>query len=117
MRDRAENDCISLFSKALTTDADKAMKLLFYIRDIREGQGERRFFRICMKFLALEYPKTVIQNLELIPEFGRWDDVIELIGINTKVDEAIKSLLRKQIANDLRVEYPSLLGKWLPSFI
>lgn len=115
MRDRAENDCISLFSKALATDADKAMKLLFYIRDIREGQGERRFFRICMKFLTLEYPKTVIQNLELIPEFGRWDDVIELIGINAKVDEVIKSLLRKQIANDLRVEYPSLLGKWLPS--
>lgn len=115
MRTRNENDCISLFSKALATDADKAMKLLFYIRDIREGQGERRFFRVCMKFLALEYPKTVIQNLELIPEFGRWDDVIELIGINAKVDEAIKSLLRKQISNDLRVQYPSLLGKWLPS--
>ena len=42
-------------------------------------QGERRFFRICYKYLAEIDPVVALLNLYNIPIYGRWDDVIDLI--------------------------------------
>lgn len=39
MKDSPEEDIINIFSKAYDENPDYAMKLLFYMRDIREGQG------------------------------------------------------------------------------
>ena len=47
-RNRTDNDCISLFNAALEEDETYAMKCLFYLYDVREGQGERRFFKTCI---------------------------------------------------------------------
>ena len=53
-RQRTEADCVMLLIKALSENEELAMKCLFYIRDVRGGQGERRFFRVCMKDLATQ---------------------------------------------------------------
>lgn len=53
-RSRSDNDCILLFKNAFEYDEVDALRCLFYIRDIRGGLGERRFFRVCMKWLAKE---------------------------------------------------------------
>ena len=37
---------IDLFIRAYAESPDTAMKILFFARDIREGLGEKRFFRI-----------------------------------------------------------------------
>lgn len=112
-RQRTDADCIHLFKKAFEEDKELTLKCLFYLRDCREGTGERRFFRVCIKWLANNYPEIVKLNLENIPFFGRWDDLFVLYETPCKADMII--LIKNQLLLDLKSETPSLLGKWMPS--
>ena len=46
MKDSSESQIVKVFSAAFNEDSKTAIKMLFYIRDIRGGQGARRVFRI-----------------------------------------------------------------------
>lgn len=115
-RSRNKADCILLFKKAIEENQTLTMKCLFYIRDIMEGQGERRFFRICYNWLCNNYPEVAIRNMKAIAAdgFGRFDDII-YSAIDTKCENEMLNIIKEQIAADLKVEAPSLLGKWMPS--
>ena len=82
MRNRSDEDVILMFQKAFAENPTLAMKMLFYIRDVRGGQGERRFFRVILKWAAADKQvrESVRKNIQYIPEFGRWDDLYEFIG-------------------------------------
>lgn len=112
-RNRSDADCIKLFSNALQADVSHAMKCLFYTRNIRGGQGERRYFRICYKWLAKNYPDVALRNMEYIPDFGRWDDLFCLFG--TALENEMMNFVKAQLAIDVQEQHPSLLAKWLPS--
>ena len=113
-RSRSENDTILLFKNAIEENADLAMKCLFYLSDCRGGQGERRLFRVCFRWLANEYPEIALKNLLLIPEYRRWDDVI-YSTLGTKIEVNALAFIRHQLALDIQCKTPSLLAKWLPS--
>lgn len=112
-RTRSDADCILLFKKAYEEDALRALKCLFYLRNVRGGQGERRFFRVVLKWLAKNHPEDVIRNLENIPFYGRWDDLYALVG--TPVEDKMFYLIKQQLVLDLKSKTPSLLAKWLKS--
>lgn len=107
----------SLFAEAYKEDPLIATKILFYARDIRGGLGERRVFKILLKYIAQMHPEALKNNIRLIPEYGRWDDLYELIGTPLQTD--MWDVMREQFHLDedaLRNnEAPSLLGKWLKS--
>ena len=113
-RTRSEADCILMFKNALEEDADMALKCLFYLADCRGGQGERRFFRVCFKWLAKEYPSIARRNIEFIPTFRRWDDVLYSC-VGTPVEGSALAFIKKQLVLDIECKTPSLLAKWLPS--
>ena len=113
-RNRSDEDCILLFKKALEENEVYALKCLFYIRDIRGGgQGERRFWRVCMKWLAKTRPEVARRNLIHITSFGRWDDLYIFVG--TALEKDALEIMKTQLALDVQCKTPSLLAKWLKS--
>ena len=69
MRTRSDEDVILMFKNAYEENPLYALKCLFYIRDVRGGQGERRFFRECMRWLAVEHTDAALRDYQYIPEF------------------------------------------------
>ena len=112
-RSRTDEDCILLFKQAFDENATYALKCLFYIRDIRGGQGERRFFRVITKWLATYNTEAMKRNLIHVPEFGRWDDLFAFIGTPLALDAL--DIIKHQLALDVQCKTPSLLAKWMPS--
>ncbi len=115
MRNRSDEDVILMFKKAFAENAELAMKMLFYIRDVRGGQGERRFFRVIMHWAATQRDirESVAKNIEFFPEFGRWDDLYCLM--DTPLAKNALELMKTQLALDVQCKTPSLLAKWLKS--
>ena len=112
-RNRSDSDCIVLFMDAYNENPMYALKCLFYLRDVRGGQGERRFFRVVCKYLADKETEAMRRNIKYVPEFGRWDDLYVFVG--TKLEKDAFSLMEEQIKLDLSCKTPSLLAKWLKS--
>lgn len=117
LRGQSEKEIIARFVQAYTEDADLAMKLLFFARDIRGGLGERKVFRTILGWLAKNEPASVQKNLAYVAEYGRFDDLLALM--DTPCEKEMLIYLRKQFEADLKNLTEggsvSLLGKWLPS--
>ena len=76
-RNMSEKDIEILFQKSIVENPLVALKLMFWSRDVRGGAGERRFFRVCSKFLNKNYLAYLEKNAKYVPEYGRWDDIFE----------------------------------------
>lgn len=113
-RRRTDEDCILLFKNALEENESLALKCLFYLRDCRQGQGERRFFRVCYQWLCKEHLEIAKRNLGCISEYGRWDDLIYTV-IDTPLEDFAFGIIKEQLQKDLAAATPSLLGQWMPS--
>lgn len=109
MRGSSESDCVLMFKEAYEENPTMALKCLFYLRDIRGGQGERRFFRLCIKWLAANHTEEMIHLIRFVPEYGRYDDLFELFGtpVEAEMMGYIKFIIDK---NEDHLVY-----KWMPS--
>lgn len=108
MRGQDKTRLINTFTKAYGEDALTATKLLFWARDVRGGAGERQIFRDIITYLAGSKNSSVLKkNLSLISEYGRWDDLLTLIG--TPLEKDALDL----IAGALK-EGNGLCAKWMP---
>jgi hypothetical protein len=113
LRTRTQSDIEQIVEKAFKEDEVLTLKALFYLRDVRGGQGERKTFRIAMQWLAKNHAEALVRNLHNVPAFGRWDDLLCLL--DTQIGDEVLTLIRKQFFSDMKAEKPSLLAKWMPS--
>ena len=123
LRPRTEVEIESKFANAFHVDPLLATKMLFYAGNVRGGLGERRTFRICLKWLAKNYPTIVKNNIALIPHFNRWDSIFVLVG--TPCEKAMWEVIVDQLNTDMNGVVKSkasakpvgisLLAKWMPS--
>lgn len=110
------------FVRALNEDTVLAVKWLFYLRDVREGLGERDSFIKLFKTLWLTDPVSAVKVVKLIPEYGRWKDVIDILAefpsdndLTETIYLLIKNQLKEDCVNFTEDKSVSLLAKWLPS--
>lgn len=122
MRRWSDEDILHKFIEVIgDAGIDTAVTWLFFARDVRGGMGERRLFRVCMSYVAREFPMKAKAVLPLIAEYGRWDDVVELAfsACPSQVSDAAKKLIVEQMKADIAAykkgESISLLAKWMPS--
>lgn len=117
LRSKSDAEVEGMFAAACGDDLNTAIVWLFFSRDARGGLGERRLFRVCMLYLAKEFPYKVHKLLPLVAEYGRWDDLWCLIG--TRFTEDIIIMVKNQLTRDMQDmkagKSVSLLAKWLKS--
>lgn len=117
-RNMPNEKVIESFAKMFNENKNLAIKMLFYSGDMREGLGERRLFKLIIKWLAERATndfsdEKVYSLVKLIPFYTRWDNLFVLKG--TKWEDAMLQVIKEQLRKDLSEERISLLGKWLPS--
>lgn len=118
LRHATDEEIQTRFMRAYTESPNVAVKILFYARDIMEGLGERRFFRVILKDMCFKYAGSVQKNIQWIAEYGRYDDLLVLL--DTPCEKAAISFMKEQLSKDLTalnngMDTVSLLAKWLPS--
>ena len=117
LRRESGGEITDRFLRAYGENADLAMKILFFARDVRGGLGERRVFRLILQWLAVNEPKSLEKNIPYIAEYGRYDDLLVLM--DTPCWPAALAYLKGRLDADWAAycagEDVSLLAKWLPS--
>lgn len=107
MRGESEDAILNIFVKAFNEDKLTALRLLFWVRDVRGGAGEREIFKIILSYLAKNHADVLAKNIHLISEYGRWDDIFSLI--DTNLEQEALELIRIALSNE-----DGLCAKWLP---
>jgi hypothetical protein len=121
LRNAPEEKIMTMFSNACVENPDLAMLWLFMARDPRGGMGERRLFRVCFAYLMRNFPEKAEKLVPLIPEFGRWDDVIDMYfacndeQLKKSIFAVIFDQLNDDTSNMIANKPISCLAKWLPS--
>ncbi len=119
MRGIGANEKRNAFRKCLAEDRDLALRMLFFIRDVRGGMGERQLFRDIFSDMD---QSIVDATLGLVPEYGRWDDLLDLLMRPETSDETAKKIyklvfdtLQSDVENMNAGKPCTLLAKWMPS--
>jgi hypothetical protein len=113
------------FYKAFNEDPEKAIRVLLYRYDMREGQGERYLMDVVLKEIMtstdhdhdinLSFGGKDIRGkiLEKLPELGRWSTLINVLSYYKKDLRSIDILkkIKKGLENK---ETAALVAKWLP---
>lgn len=109
----SSKDKEELIKEALAEDPIIALKVCIYLRDIREGQGNRDTYRALLNYLLTNFQDKDVDNIILAimmhtAEFGRWKDVIEFIPqLNPFMKTFVFAHMKEHLSD-------GLLCKWLP---
>ena len=101
-------DITPMFERAYQEDRVLALRVMAWSRDVRGGAGERKLFRDILQYIETNHQKDLAQMISVTPEFGRWDDLLEL---KTPVGRQLAFNLIKEA---LLVKQDGLCAKWMP---
>jgi len=130
MRHRTDTDILNIINEACLENKKETLQLLLYARDIQSGMGERKFFRLGLKYfadnndiLALE---TLTNLLRINDNIIRTDDIIWLSKYiitnydnNTNIGKNLlsfvkASLLALLLTLAVKDKDNNTIAKWLP---
>ena len=102
-----------LIVNALLEDTVSALKVIFYLSDIRQGQGNRDLFRNAFRVLLIRDIELTKKLLPYVAEFGRWDYLYWFM--HTPLHKDALELFKHEIDCALKTGKPNLVFKWLAS--
>lgn len=114
-RNQSVEDIQLDFAKVYFENPLLALKDLFYLGDIREGLGERKIFKAGLAWLCEHEPEAANKVIPLIPDYSRWDVLVDLGPDNLRATKAVLEQLESDLENMKQGKSISLLGKWMPS--
>lgn len=79
--------------------------LIFATRNCRGGKGQRALFHVMFREISRKYPSVGCGLLHLIPHFGYWKDVLNLLEdstANSSFAQALITLIVDQLEKDFR---------------
>ena len=107
--------------KILDSKSDAALLQMivqtFNLRDVRGGRGLRKPFYVIMGTLYEVYPDLTISLLELVPHYGSWMDLFNLISYDIPPRYIFKIAAKQLEEDEKRLPYGgpvSFLAKWAP---
>jgi hypothetical protein len=108
-----------VFNRGVVEEMRDMFVMAFQSRDIRGGKGERKLFYDFMRALYKHDKEMVRVVLSLIPEYGCWRDMWELLKYVPELKHNIFNIVVKTFKEDLASHQQgksklSLLAKWLP---
>lgn len=111
-------ELIDLFHFAYLEDPRLALKNILHLRNVRGGLGERDSTRAVIEYMVEKDLPEAYVLLDLIPQVGRWDDILFLIDTdNDSFRQILIEVVKNQLEEDLAASdvNTSLLAKWMPS--
>lgn len=103
-------DILPFWKKAYAENADLAIVVAFYLRDVRGGQREKKIFADILAWLKANDRARFEKIVALVPFYGYWKELTL-----APADKAIEKIVVEQLKIDMKVEKPSLLAKYMPS--
>ena len=108
MRGMPEDQAVSYFLSMMAENEDLAIRMVLYLRDIREGAGERSFPRLCLTLLS-DHP-NISNIIDKIPMLGRFDDLL----LDWRSANAMELAVSRYVAGFSNDNEKGLAAKWAP---
>ena len=98
---------IPAWTAARVANPDLATRVALWARDVRGGAGERKIFRDILVEMSNSQDGRTYQVMQKVPELGRWDDLLVLIG--TVYEKPAMEMIRYALEDS-----NGLCAKWMP---
>jgi hypothetical protein len=116
----AEDDVkvFSILDRMWVESPELAIKNIFQKGDCRGGAKEKRLFRVGMNWLIRNHLQWA--NLEHVPEYRYWKDLVSLAALNSSVHSTVVKMFATQLRKDIQLLHEntpgvSLCAKWVPT--
>jgi len=99
-----DNDTIQRLARtAWESNPLDTLKLIFHLRSVLHGKGERKEFYTCLDYLRKDHPRTLLYNLRFIPDHGYWKDLLNWLVFECREDHSEFTLTtRAKTSNSIR---------------
>lgn len=103
------DEIVKVIDPAFRTDSELAFRVALWVRDIREGAGERQIYRYVLRYLAEHKEYEVLDRaITATLDLGRTDDLFVLLQYGN-----VKDRVLNKIAAELQ-NGNGLVAKWIP---
>uniref|UniRef100_A0A7C9DN94 Uncharacterized protein n=1 Tax=Opuntia streptacantha TaxID=393608 RepID=A0A7C9DN94_OPUST len=116
--DTPADEATQMLQKAWDHNPLSTLKLIFNLRGIRgTGKSDKERFFTCALWLHDHHPNTLTLNLEHVPHFGCFKDLVEILfrlleGPNVRDERKSEWLMRKMGKRRQRGRYFRRRGEW-----